>query len=90
MIYRYRKEIYMYGRDIIKEIMSKQGVGLTEMARRLGYKSAANVNNLLNRQEEEAKDLSIGNLCRYAEVLGYEVVIRKAGRKVKEGEYKIG
>ena len=80
----------MSGREIIKEIMGKQGVGLTEMARRMGYKSASNVNNLLNRQDAEAKDLSIVNLCRYAEVLGYEVVIRKAGRKVKEGEYKLG
>ena len=80
----------MTGIEIIKAIMSKQGVGLTEMARRMGYKSAANVNNLLNRQDAEAKDLSIVNLCRYAEALGYEVVIRRAGRKVKEGEYKLG
>lgn len=80
----------MTGIEIIKAIMGKQGVGLTEMARRMGYKSAANVNNLLNRQDAEAKDLSVANLCRYAEALGYEVVIRSAGRKVKEGEYKLG
>ena len=79
----------MQGRDIIKEIMKAQGIGYSEMARKLGYKHAANVNNTLNRQAESAKDMSVDRLIEYAEALGYEIVIRKTGRKVREGEYII-
>lgn len=80
----------MQGREIIKSIMEQEGVGLTEMQRRLGYKSAANVNNLLKRQAADAKDMRTETLVEFAKALGYEVVIRKAKKKVKDGEYVIG
>lgn len=80
----------MQGREIIKLIMEREGVGLTEMQRRLGYKSAANVNNLLKRQAADAKDMRVETLVEFAKALGYEIVIRKSGRKVKSGEYVIG
>ena len=80
----------MQGKDIIKVIMAESGIGQSELARRLGYKSAANVNNLLNRQQTDAKDMRVEKLVEFARALGYEIVIRKAGKKVKDGEYVIG
>lgn len=80
----------MQGKDIIKAIMAEGSIGTTELARRLGYKSAANVNNLLNRQQADAKDMRVETLVEFAKALGYEIVIRKAGKKVKDGEYVIG
>lgn len=82
----------MQGREIILEILKDKGIGWTELVKLLGGSdSIQNVRQrILRPQEEHPKDLTVGLLVKYAEAIGYEVVIRKKSKKVKEGEYIIG
>lgn len=80
----------MQGREIIKAIMEEGSISYAELGRRTNT-SQINVRQRLVRQSEEhPKDLTVSLLVKYAEALGYEVVIRKKSKKAKEGEYIIG
>ena len=82
----------MQGREIVQEIMKERGIGWTEFTRMLGSgESVQNVyQRILRPQDSNPKDLTVDLLVRYTKALGYEVVIRKTGKKVKEGEYIVG
>ena len=82
----------MQGRQIIAEILRGRGIGWTEFVKMLGTNdSIQNVRQrILRPGEENPKDLTVDLLVKYSKALGYEVVVRKRGKKVKEGEYIIG
>lgn len=73
----------MQGRQILLQILTEQRVGWTEIARRVGGKETTqNVRQRIMRPgEENPKDLTVSLLVKYADALGYEVVIREKGKK---------
>ena len=74
----------MTGREIVLQIMEKRGVGYTQMATALGYKTPSYVRNRLIRQEDNAKDLSVDTIVKYLDYLGYEVCVREKGKSRAE------
>lgn len=61
--------------DAIKAARDSEGLTNAELARRAG-KSPQFANDMYKR-----RDLAMSTSCRFAEALGYELVLRKAGER---------
>ena len=67
----------MTTKEILTAIMQEKGITQMQLATMIGAKNQTNVSMMLSR------DMKVSNLTRCAEMLGYEVVLRKkkTGRK---------
>lgn len=63
----------MRANEAIKSIMKEQGITQDRMAEMIGAKWQSGVSGVLNR------DMKVSSFVKYANVLGYEVVLHKKG-----------
>lgn len=76
----------MTGRDVIKAIMARQGLTVTDMAARLNV-TMPTVWERLNGKR--AADLRVSNLAEMARLLDYKVVIMPRGAKAPADSYEV-
>ena len=80
----------MTGREIVKDIMNKQGKTSADMADSLGITQAAIWDRLneLNKKKE-VKDIVVGTLSDMLRVLGYKIYILPRNFRVPDDGYKV-
>ena len=76
----------MTGRDIIKAIMDRQGVSITDMAARLNVTMQTAWERLNGKR---ASDLRVSNLADMARLLGYKVVVMPRDAKMPADSYEV-
>ena len=81
----------MTGREIIKDIMTKQGVSNSEYAKKLSITSAALWDRLDTQQRKgkARKDIPVSLLADMVDVLGYKLVVVPKEEEVFENWYEV-
>ncbi len=81
----------MTGREIIKDIMTKQGMSNIEYARELSITSAALWDRLDTqpRKGKARKDIPVSLLADMVDVLGYKLVVIPSNEGVSESWYEV-
>ena len=70
--------------EVIKRLLDDQGISQREMARRLGLSPNAvniQISGTLGGKDGTPKDITLDQLIRYMDKLGYAVVVTPKGRK---------
>ncbi len=76
----------MNGREIIKDIMVKEGKTNAEIAYSLGITQAAMWDRLNNKK---TRDIPLSTLTEMLRVLGYKVVITPRNTKISQDSYNV-
>lgn len=76
----------MTGREIIKDVMLKQGKTNAEVADMLGISQAAMWDRLNNKK---VKDIPLSTLSDMLRVLGYKVCIVPRDHRIPEDGYRV-
>ena len=76
----------MAGRDVIKAIMSAQGVSVADIAARLNVTMQTAWERLNGKR---ASDLRVSNLADMARLLGYKVVVVPRDTKIPADSYEV-
>ena len=81
----------MNGREIIRDIMTKQGMPNSEYARELSITSAALWDRLDTqpRKGKARKDIPVSLLADMVDVLGYKLVVIPSNEEVSESWYEV-
>lgn len=81
----------MTGREIIRDIMTKQGMTNSEYARELSITSAALWDRLDTqpRKGKARKDIPVSLLADMVDVLGYKLVVIPNDGEVSESWYEV-
>ena len=81
----------MNGREIIRDIMTKQGMTNSEYARELSITSAALWDRLDTqpRKGKARKDIPVSLLADMVDVLGYKLVVIPSNEEVSESWYEV-
>lgn len=74
----------MRSNDIIKAVMKETGTTQAVMAKELGFTAQSTVSSLLNRSR-----MSVEKMVETLNLMGYEVIVRKKGKGLAEGEYEV-
>ncbi len=74
----------MKSNDIVKAVMKETGTTQLMLAQELGFTSQSTVSGLINRTR-----MSVDKLVELVNTMGYEVIVRKKGEGLAEGEYEV-
>lgn len=77
----------MDAREIIKEIMSEQGITNAVLAKRLSVSNATIWDRLNNRKGR--KDIPVSLLNEMLKALDYKITIVPCNKRVSEGDYEV-
>lgn len=70
----------MTAKEIVREVIARSGIPQTALSKKLGYSNKTAVGAILNKNNSLRADV----LCKWLEVLGFEIVIRRKDGKGKE------
>ena len=74
----------MKPKDIVKEIMRREGVGIAELGRRMGM-PMTKANNRLTQSD----NATMKSMVEYCDALDYKIVIMPKGGKTPKGGYEV-
>ena len=78
--------------EVIKKLLDEQGISQRKMARRLGlYSNAVNIqiSGTLGGKDGTPKDITLDQLIRYMNELGYAVIVAPKGAPKVHGAMEL-
>ena len=74
----------MEARQLIKELLKESGITMETISKLMGYNSKSTISEMLRTNT----GIKCGNLYRIADLLGYEVIVRKKKPGKLESGYR--